>query len=75
MENFIDKGYSTSILTVLNDVRVFMKVVVLSDILTYQGTKMSHWVLRGGGQPTPQLGMVTHAPTYQPKPQSMEGLP
>ena len=47
MESFIDKGYPLSTLTVLNDVRIFMKVIVLSDMLTERGTKMAHWALRG----------------------------
>ena len=32
MEAFIDKGYNSAVLAVLNDIRVYMKVVVLSDI-------------------------------------------
>jgi len=47
MEGFIAKGYPTPILAVLNDIRVYMKIVVLSDILTCQGRKMSQWALKG----------------------------
>ena len=47
MESFIDKGYTLSTLTVLNDVRIYMKVIVLSDMLTERGNKMAQWALRG----------------------------
>ena len=47
IEGFIDNGYPTPIFAVLNDIRVYMKMVVLSDILTYQGNKMSKWALQG----------------------------
>ena len=44
MEKFIDQGYGTHTLEILNDIRVYMRVVVLSDICT-QGSRMSKWAL------------------------------
>ena len=32
MEAFIDKGYTSSVLEVLNDIRVYMRVMALSEI-------------------------------------------
>ena len=46
MEALIDKGYNTSVLEVLNDVRVYMKVTVLSDI-SQDGRHMAKWALAG----------------------------
>ena len=39
MEKFIDKGYNKSVLEILNDIRVYMKVIVVSD-LSINGNKM-----------------------------------
>ena len=47
MESFIDQGYSLPTLTVLNDVRIYMKVIVISDMLTERGTKMAQWAISG----------------------------
>ena len=47
MESFIDKGYPLPTLIVFNDVRVYMKVMVLSDMLTERGNKMAKWALHG----------------------------
>lgn len=47
MGNFIDKGYPMDVLAVLNDVRVYTKAVVLSDMITKQGTMMSKWAIMG----------------------------
>ena len=44
MEAFIDKGYSSSVLEVLNDIRVYMRVTALSEI-SRGGTKMEKWAL------------------------------
>ena len=44
MEAFIDKGYTRTVLEVLNDIEVYMKVVVLSDI-SRNGKKMANWAL------------------------------
>ena len=46
MEAFIDKGYPDKVLTVLNDIRVYMKVVLLSDMSKLCGTKIANWALR-----------------------------
>ena len=35
MESFIDKGYSKAVLETLNNVRIYMKVIVLSDMSKY----------------------------------------
>ena len=48
MEAFIDKGYPTSLLEVLNNGRVYMKVILLSDISKMDGIKMTQWALRAG---------------------------
>ena len=45
MEAFVDKGYTRSVLTVLNNVRVYMKVVVLNNITIQDGTKMIPWAI------------------------------
>lgn len=47
MEKFIDKGDSMDVLAVLNYVRVYMEVVVLNEMITKQGTKISKWAIRG----------------------------
>ena len=39
MEKFIDMGYNKSVLEVLNDIRVYMQVSVLSD-MSKNGNKM-----------------------------------
>ena len=44
MEAFIDKGYNNAVLEVLNDIRVYMIVVVLSDKKN-SSNKMENWVL------------------------------
>ena len=49
MESFIDKGYTLPTLVVLNNVRVYMKVLVLSDMMKQRGNKMAQWALRGDG--------------------------
>ena len=46
MEAFIDKGYSSTVLTVLNDIHVYMRVLVLSDISINNGKQISNWALR-----------------------------
>ena len=45
-EPFINKGYHSSVLAVLNNVRIYMKVVVLSNITVKSGTTMASWELR-----------------------------
>ena len=46
MEALIDKGYDTFGLEVLNDVRVYMQVIVLSDI-SKERRHMAKWALAG----------------------------
>ena len=46
MEKFVDKGYPVDVLIVLNDVRVYMKVIVLSGITSNQGRKMAQWAMQ-----------------------------
>ena len=46
MESFISKGYTGKILKVLNNVRIYMKVVVLSNITKDDGKPMASWTLR-----------------------------
>ena len=53
MEAFIDKGYPISVLKVLNDVRVYMQVMVLSDI-SNNGIKMSQWAIEARKNPNSQ---------------------
>ena len=45
MEAFVNKGYTSSVLTVLNNVRVYMKVVVLNNVTIQDGTKMIPWAI------------------------------
>lgn len=47
MEKIIDKGYPVDILRVFNDARVYMNVVVFSDILMDHRIKMTKWAWRG----------------------------
>ena len=35
MKKFIDKGYNKSVLEILNDIRVYMQVIVVSDLREY----------------------------------------
>ena len=44
MEDFIDRGYNTAVLDVLNDIRVYMRVTVQSEI-SNNGYKMAKWAL------------------------------
>ena len=46
MEAFIDKGYPAAVLAVLNNVRIHMQVVVLSDMSNLNGTRIANWALR-----------------------------
>lgn len=46
IEAFIDEGYPTTVLEVLNNIRVYMKVAVLSDTSKHNGIKLVNWVLR-----------------------------
>ena len=39
-DTFIDKGYHLKNIEVLNNVRIYMKVIVLNDITKNEGTKM-----------------------------------
>ena len=41
MENFIDKRYPETTLTGLNNIRIFMQVVVLSDMTKDGSTKVA----------------------------------
>ena len=45
LKAFIEKGYPTYVLKVLNNIRVYMKVVVLSDMGKRNGTRIANWVL------------------------------
>lgn len=44
-ESFINKGYPVDVLALLNDVRVYMKVVFLSGMVAHQRIKMANWVM------------------------------
>ena len=46
MDAFIDKGYLAVVLAVLNNVRIFMHVVVLSDMSKLDGARIANWALR-----------------------------
>ena len=46
MEEFIDKGYSSKMLEVLNSINIHMKVVVLSEISKYNYSKMAQWAIK-----------------------------
>ena len=46
MEAFIDTGYPAAVLAVLNNVRIFMQVVVLSDTSKLNHEKNANWALR-----------------------------
>ena len=46
MEAFIDKGYPAAVLEVLNNVRIYMKIIVLSDMIKLSGERISKWALR-----------------------------
>ena len=45
-ELFIDTGYSASVTEVLNNIQVYMKVILLRDMSTECGTKMDQWGLQ-----------------------------
>ena len=40
MEQFIDKYYSSKILEVINNIRIYVKVEVINSMSKYNGTKM-----------------------------------
>ena len=44
MERFIDRRYNKAVLEVLNDIRVYMKVITLRDI-SKGGQKMTKWAM------------------------------
>ena len=46
MDQFIDKEYPTKTLAVLNNVRIYVRVVVLIDISIQDGTNMAKWALQ-----------------------------
>ena len=43
MELFIDKGYPAAVLEVLNNIRIYMKVIVPSNLSKHNGTRISDW--------------------------------
>ena len=43
MEEFIDKIYPTATLEALNNIRIYMRVLVLSDMCTSNTTKIVSW--------------------------------
>ena len=45
MEQFIDKEYSSKTLEVLNNIRIYMKVVVLSDMNKHNRTNITQWAI------------------------------
>ena len=47
MEKFVDKDYSSVALDVLNSMRVYLKLAVISDMSKYNGIKMVSWDLQG----------------------------
>ena len=53
MEEFIGKRYNKSVLEILNDIRVYMKVIVVSD-LSMNGNKMDQWALSAETNPNSQ---------------------
>ena len=53
MEKFIDMGYNKSVLEVLNDIRVYMQVSVVSD-MSKNGNKMEKWALSADVNPQSQ---------------------
>ena len=46
IEAFIEKGYPLPVLKVLNNIWIYMKVLVLSDTSKHNGLKISNWALR-----------------------------
>ena len=68
MENFIDKGYNKSVLEVLNDIRVYMQVSVVSD-MSKNGNKMEKWALSAEVNPQSQW---TWPPRRTPTRQNMK---
>ena len=46
MEQFIDKGYPTKTLAVLNNVRIYVRVIVLIDISIQDRINMAKWDLQ-----------------------------
>ena len=47
MEEFIDKIYPTATLEALNNIRIYMRVLVLSDMCTSNTTKIVSWDILG----------------------------